>query len=415
MPDRIKIAKRTVDALEPRASRYVAWDTVLPGFGVKVLPSGRKSFVFKYRVGGGRGGLTREPVIGSHGEIAPDQARRIAKGWAAEVALGRDPGGARQEARVALTLDDLLERYLREHARPHKKASSTAEDEALIRNYLSPAFGTRKAEALTRAEIARWHAGLARTPYRANRALALLSKAMNLAEVWGLRPDGSNPCRQIRKFREEKRERFLSPEETARLGEALTAAESGRLRTASGLALSPFAVAAIRLLLFTGARRSEILGLQWAWVDLDGGFADLPDSKTGRKRLFLPPPAVAVLSSLPRLDDNPFVIAGAKPGAALVNIRDPWHVVRAAAGLDDLRLHDLRHSFASVAVANGMSLPLIGGLLGHRSVATTARYAHLADDPQRLAAAAVGGRIEAALAGGRGGASVVGSPEEERP
>jgi integrase len=206
-----------------------------------------------------------------------------------------------------------------------------------------------------------------------------------------LRPDGSNPCRHVEKFGERKRERMLSPAELARLGEALAAYDG-----------SPYAVAAVNLLVFTGARLGEVLGLQWEWIDFERGEARLPDSKTGAKTLHLPPPARAVLADLPRLDGNPYVIAGAKEGAALVNLEKPWRAIRKAAGLDDVRLHDLRHAFASVAASSGMGLPIIGKMLGHTQAATTARYAHLASDPVKAAAAAVAGKIAAAMAAGSG-------------
>jgi integrase len=228
----------------------------------------------------------------------------------------------------------------------------------------------------------------------------VLSKMFNLAEQWGLRPDGSNPCRHIERFTEHKRERMLSPAELGRLGDAL-AAYTG----------SPYPVAAIKLLVFTGARLGEVRGLRWNWIDLERGEARLPDSKSGAKTLHLPPPALAVLTALPRLDNNPHVIVGQKVGAALANLEKPWRAIRNTAGLDDVRLHDLRHAFASVAASSGMGLPIIGKMLGHSQAQTTHRYAHLASDPVKAAAAAVAEKIAAAMGAGsdnarRGGAVV---------
>jgi integrase len=182
---------------------------------------------------------------------------------------------------------------------------------------------------------------------------------------------------------------MLSRVELGRLGDAL-----------ASFNFSPYAAAAVKLLVFTGARLGEVLGLRWDWIDFDRGEARLPDSKTGAKTLHLPPPAIAVLADLPRLDGNPYVIAGQKEGAALVNLEKPWRAIRKAAGLDDVRLHDLRHAFASVAASSGMGLPIIGKMLGHSQPATTARYAHLESDPVKAAAAVVAGRIAAAMAGG---------------
>jgi integrase len=242
---------------------------------------------------------------------------------------------------------------------------------------------------VTRVDVTKLHHANRAAPYQANRVLAVLGKMFNLAERWGLRPDGSNPCRHVEKFFERKRERMLSPAELARLGEALAAYDG-----------SPYVVAAVKLLVFTGARLGEVLGLQWAWIDFERGEARLPDSKTGAKTLHLPPPALAVLADLPRLGGNPYVITGAKAGAALVNIEKPWRAIRQVAGLDDVRLHDLRHAFASVAASSGMGLPIIGKMLGHTQSATTARYAHLESDPVKAAAASVAGKIAAAMSSG---------------
>jgi integrase len=246
---------------------------------------------------------------------------------------------------------------------------------------------------IVRADLTKLHHANRATPYQSNRLLAVLSKMFNLAEQWGLRPDSSNPCRHIEKFTEHKRERMLSPVELARLGDALAIYDG-----------SPYPVAAIKLLVFTGARLGEVRGLRWEWIDLERGEARLPDSKTGAKTLHLPPPALAVLADLPRLDNNPHVIVGQKDGAAMVNIEKPWRAIRKAAGLDDVRLHDLRHAFASVAASSGMGLPIIGKMLGHTQAATTHRYAHLASDPVKAAAAAVAGKIAAAMSAGTGDA-----------
>lgn len=214
----------------------------------------------------------------------------------------------------------------------------------------------------------------------------------NLTERWHLRPLNSNPVRHVERFPENAMERFLSDEELARLAAVLNEREQDGSE-------SLFAITAIRLLIFTGARSGEILNLRWANVDLERAMLRLDDSKTGRKPIFLPPPARELLVQLPCVEGNPHVIVGDKEGAALVNIRKPWHRIREAAGLDGVRLHDLRHTFASTAAAGGASLQMIGRLLGHSQIATTMRYSHLANDPVRSAADAVGDRIEAAMSG----------------
>ena len=239
------------------------------------------------------------------------------------------------------------------------------------------------------------HRGLAATPIAANRALNLASAMLTKAERWGLRIEGSNPSRKGDKFKERSRERFLSEVEIARLGSALATAD----REAS----PPSAIAAIRLLILTGARKSEILTLEWRSVRLDRMLLELPDSKTGAKVIYLNAPAAQLLSNLPRIAGNPYVLPGERAGGHIVAIEKTWCRVRSEAGLDDVRIHDLRHSYAAVGAAAGFSLPLIGALLGHSEVATTQRYAHLADDPVRRANEAIGARIAAALQGAQAG------------
>ncbi len=213
-----------------------------------------------------------------------------------------------------------------------------------------------------------------------------------MAELWGIAPEGGNPCRFVRKYRKRSRERFLSEEEFRRLGRTLDAVEAeGRVH--------PSAVAAFRLLMLTGCRRNEVLTLRWADVDLEAGEIRLRDAKTGARSVALSPAARRVLAGMPRLPDNPWVISGARPGARLSNLNNAWLAVRVRADLKDVRIHDLRHSFASRALALGESLPMIGRMLGHRKVQTTARYAHLARDSVKASAARVAESLRADLAG----------------
>src|SRR5580692_1370180 len=390
-----KITKRSVDALKPGAdvAELVLWDTELKGFGVRVQRGDAKSYVLHYRVGTGRGAPLRKLTIGRHGSPwAPETARKEAKTLLGMIEDGADPAADKLARREAPTIAELAERFLAEHAEAKRKGSTAAEYRRLLDKIILPALGKRKVADVTRADVTKLHHANRAAPYQANRVLAVLSKMFNLAERWGWRPDGSNPCRHVEKFAERKRERMLSPAELARLGDALATYDG-----------SPYAAAAVKLLVFTGARLGEVLGLRWEWIDFERGEARLPDSKTGAKTLHLPPPALTVLSEVPRLHGNPHVIIGAKPGAALVNLEKPWRAIRAAAGLDDLRLHDLRHAFASVAASSGMGLPIIGKMLGHTQAATTHRYAHLASDPVKAAAAAVAEKIAAAMGANKAG------------
>ncbi|OUS04252.1 hypothetical protein A9Q96_14970 [Rhodobacterales bacterium 52_120_T64] len=414
----LKITKRAVDALKPLDARFVAWDTELAGFGIRISPTGRKSYVFRYRANGGRSGRSREPVIGVHGTITPDQAREIARQWAAEVAAGGDPASDRNNRRNAPTVSDLMDRYIIEHSERNNKPSTVRNVKHTIENHIRPALGRLKVRDVSRADISKFHGSLASTPYQANRTLALLSKAFSLAEIWGLRPDGSSPCLRVQRFEEKARERFLSEKEFATLGDVLARAERGELTTkrkrgnVQPVSVNLQAVNAIRLLVFTGARVGEILGLRWEYINWQAQRAELPDSKTGKKFIHLPPAAREVLQGLEQPENGKgFVIRGGHgagdPAKPLTNIKDPWALIRTAADLEGVRLHDLRHSFASAAIAGGMSLPMIGALLGHRDVKTTARYAHLADDPIRAAAEQVGNRISNAMKGNEDGAEIV--------
>jgi integrase len=215
---------------------------------------------------------------------------------------------------------------------------------------------------------------------------------MNLAEVWSFRPDGSNPCRHVKRFPEKKRERFLTSAELARLGDALAAAEKS-------LTESVATISAIRLLILTGCRLSEVLTLKWAFVDFENARLQLPESKTGEKTVYLCAPALEVLNALGPGEPDTWVLPGLRAGTHFKSLHGPWRRIRATAGLGDVRLHDLRHSFASVGAGAGLSLPIIGRMLGHTQAATTQRYAHLAADPVRQATEQVGATIAAAMSG----------------
>jgi integrase len=286
-----------------------------------------------------------------------------------------------------------------------RKPSTAREYRRLLNKVILPSLGNRRATEVERSDIAQLHHKMGKTPYQANRVLALLSKLFNWAELHGYRPDGSNPCRHVERYREKKRERFLSDAELAKLGEVLLITE---LEHSS----SPFVIAAVRLLLFTGARLGEILGLRWDDVDFERAILRLSDSKTGPKVLYLNAPTLEVLSTIPRIEGNPFVICGERKGAHLVNLEKPWRRIRAAANLENVRIHDLRHSFASVGAAGGLSLPMIGKLLGHTQAATTERYAHLAADPVRAANEAIGRHIAAVMKGDAEGSADVVKLEE---
>jgi len=382
-----KLTNRTVSATHQKDSDVFVWDDELPGFGLRVKPSGVKSYIIQYR---NQDNHSRRRTIGRHGIIGPEQARRKAKRMLADVQDGADPAAERKEARDAPTVTDFSERYITEHAEVKKRPRSVESDKTLLRLHVLPTLGQKKLVSIIRADVAALHQSMHERPGAANRTLALISKMMNLAEKWGLRPDGSNPCRHVEKYPERRMERFLSVGELGELGEVLLEAERTSTERQS-------VIAAIRLLIFTGARLGEILNLQWGHVDLERSCLRLPESKTGAKVIYLNAPALEILNSIERQDDSPWAITGRVKGKPLVNLRKPWYRIRKKAGLDDLRLHDLRHSFASVGAAGGLSLPMIGALLGHSQPQTTARYSHFAADPLKQANDMIGERIAAAM------------------
>lgn len=414
------LTKAYVDRLETPTRRITVWDSTLAGFGVRVTPSGAKTFVVRYRPGaGGRAAPERWLTLGSYGPLTVEAARKAAKAALAAVALGDDPAAERAGERAAPTVGELISGWLVKEVAPKRKPSTTALYRIYADKHLLPALGEKKAYALTRGEVARLHAKLGEAaPVTANRAIIALSGAFTWAERHGLLPAGhANPCRAISKFRERGKERFLDSDELARLGATLALAESQGLPWHPDPAkptakhapreenrrkvIDAHAVAAIRLLILTGCRLREILHLRWEQVDFERGFLNLPDSKTGRKSVVLSAPSLEVLSSIPRI--GAFVIAGRSAGTKnekpRADLHRPWAAVRRHAELEGVRVHDLRHTFAATGAGASLGLPIIGKLLGHATTATTEKYAHLAADPIRRAADQIAGTIAAAMRG----------------
>ncbi|WP_308911507.1 tyrosine-type recombinase/integrase [Pseudokordiimonas caeni] len=385
-----KLTKRIVDAAEVIPGKdNLIWDSEVPCFALRVYPSGVKSYIIQYRVAG----RTQKMVLGKHGVLTPDEARTLAKERLVDVAKGGNPSREKRKYAQAPTLNQLCDRFLTEYVPDRCKPTTQREYTRNVEMFIKPEMGMLKVQDITRQDVAKFHTGLKHIPYQANRSLGVLSKLFNLAEEWGLRPDGSNPTRHVKKFPEEKRERFLSPDELTVLGQTLRDCEADGTE-------SPYMVAAIKLLILTGCRLGEIQTMKWDYIR--GNALMLPDSKTGAKKVYLGQPALEVIAEIERQDDNPYVICGNIPGNYLTDFQKPWRRIRARAGLDDLRIHDLRHSFASGAVSMGESLPMIGKLLGHTQVQTTARYAHLADAPMHEAADRVSTAINQALKGSTG-------------
>jgi integrase len=378
-------------------------------------PKHAKSFVLKYRAGSGRGAPTRRITIGNVGKLTPDQARVFARKALGAVAHGCDPAAERAAERRATTLRELSELFLGEHVEAKRKPSTAALYRDILYRLVLPELGKRRAETITTNEFARLHLGMRDHPYQANRTLAVGGSLYAFAEKRKILPLGTNPIRGIEKYPERGRERFLSIAELTRLGEAIREGETVGIPyevdetnpkakhtpkpKKRRPVIGPHAAAALRLLIFTGARLREILGLRWEWVDLERGVLLLPDSKTGKKSIVLNAPAMKVLAELPRL--GAYVIAGQSAGtdeeAPRPDLNRPWRAVARRAGLNGVRLHDLRHTHASFGAGAGLGLPIIGKLLGHAHPTTTARYAHLDFDPLRRASEHIGSHLAAAM------------------
>ena len=408
-----RVSKRTVDALEcTNGDRTFLWDDALAGFGVCALRSGKKSYVAQFR----KDGRSRRVSIGDHGRLTPEEARSAAKKLLGQIESGADPIEERRVARAVKTFREVANEFIEIHVAAKRRARTKSDYCALLRLHVLPAIGGRRITELRRIDIANMHAAISRdAPVSANRAVAVVSAIWAWASRRDLVPPAENPAKGLERNPEARRERFLTPEEFGRLGDTLREAETTGLRwavqenrltskhlpkAANRVTLADqYAVAAIRLLMLTGARLQEILTAKWEWVDLGRGVIFLPTSKTGAKPLYLSAAAQAVLAAIPRVENNPYIIAGAKPGAPRSDLNKPWAAIRRDANLEGLRLHDLRHSYASVGAGSSLGLPIIGKLLGHSQPATTARYAHLDADPMKRAADSIGATIAAAMAG----------------
>ncbi|WP_342627086.1 tyrosine-type recombinase/integrase [Nguyenibacter vanlangensis] len=393
-----KITKRAITAAEPAAKDYFLWDDSIPAFAVRVWPSGRKVYVIHYR----SGGRMRRYTIGQHGSPwTADLAREEAIKVLARVHDGENPADVRAEERRSMRVKEFGKRFLEEYVDIHLKPTTQAEYKRSVDLFIVPKFGSWRVADITRADIADFHGEQRHIPYQANRTLGVISKMFSLADLWGIRADGINPCRGVRRYKEEKRERYLTGEEYARLGATLDATED-----------MPEAVWAIRLLALTGCRLREIQTLQWDHVYLDHAELRLPDSKTGAKIVQLGQAAVEVLKSILRVKDNPYVITGRKKGGHLTDLQKPWRRIRKAAGLDGVRIHDLRHSFASDALEMGADLTMIGRMLGHSDIKTTARYAHLKRENVRISTDKVAERISTVLSGRKDPSAEADAPVE---
>jgi integrase len=418
-----KITKRSVDALAAApGAEVVLWDTQVKGFGVRVRGSGTKTYVVRYRLGTGRGAPIRNYTIGPHGSPwTPDTARAEAVRILGLVETGADPAGKRVDDREALSVAALCDLYLAEGCAT-KKPSTLYTDRGRIERHIKPLLGRKKAKDVTRADVQRFMQDVAagktacdeKTGKRgraiveggkgtATRTVGLLGGIFTFAVERGICP--ANAVQGVKRYRDRKGERFLSARELASLGLGLAVMEQTET-------ISPVMANAVRLLLLTGGRKMEVLSLKWSFVDFERGYLRLPDSKTGEKVVALGAPALKLLADIPRLSE--WVFPAATGSGHLIGLPRAWENLREWCGLDGVRLHDLRHSFASVGAVSGDSLPVIGALLGHADSKTTSRYAHLTADPVKAAADRIAGTIADAMNGiSAGGGEVVELPKRQ--
>jgi len=389
----MKLTKRTVDALSYQGkgnAAFYVWDSELPGFGLRIYPSGRKSLLVTYRTEGGR---KRFLTLGTYGrDFTLDEARRRARELLGDVARGDDPSGKREQQRQGETMRELCAAYMERHGNAKR---SGRDDQRRIERHILPAWGSLKAAAIKRPDVAVLHAKIGKAaPYEANRVLALLSKMYELARRWGFVPEGhANPARDIDKFREQRRDRWVTPEELPGVAQAINEEPNQSARFA------------LWLYLLTGARKSELLRAKWEDVSFERSELRLPETKAGRVHYIpLSAPTLALLREMPRNEGNPYILPGRGPRGAtaeekaktpthLVNIDKPWQRVRKAAGVEDVRLHDLRRTVGSWLAQAGNSLHLIGRVLNHSNQSTTAIYARFGEDSVRVALEQHGARI----------------------
>ena len=378
-----KLTKTSVESLLSGDIDVIYWDTLLPGFGVRVKPNGTRSYVVQYR--NRQTGRSRRKTIGRNGPLMTfSQAKEIARGLLSDVVRGKDPVAEGKAYKEAPSIADLADQYLTSHAIPKKRPKSVKNDKAALRRFILPKLGGRKVAEITGRDIQQLHTGLRKTPYLANRTLALLSTMFELSVRWGYRPN--NPAKGIAKFHEEKRDRWLSDDELARLLLALDDHPN------------QVAAKAIRLQLLTGARIGEVLSARWENFDLDRGVWTKPSHHTKQKRAEHLPLSASALELLRGMSDvagdsSAFLFSGRKPDKPIADLKRFWKSVTASAGLEDYRVHDNRHTHASHLVSSGMSLAIVGRLLGHTNPMTTQRYAHLAEDPLRAAAEIFGKKM----------------------
>lgn len=397
-----KLSKIVVERLHAGTRELVVWDETLEGFGVRIKPTGVKSYIVQYR--NRTTGASKRMTVGQHGPMLTfDKAKKQALALLADAHRGADPVDERRTAREAPTVTELASDYLERHAIPKKRPKSVRDDRAMLDRIILPKLRLKKVADITRRDVETLHIALRDRPYQANRVLALLSKMFSLAVEWQWRSD--NPVKGTQRYEEEKRDRWLSDDELRRLCAVLDGHPNQR------------AANVVRLQLLTGARLGEVLTAKKQDFDLVRGVWRKPSHQTKQKRTEHVPlseqSATLLASVLERTDpSSPYLFPGNVPGQPLRDIKTFWSSTLRQAGIESYRRHDNRHTYASHLVSSGLSLEIVGRLMGHTTATTTKRYAHLADDPLRAATELFGAKMAAMHQKGLGNADNDGSSDD---
>ena len=393
---KVKLTKTAIDAADPREKDYELRDTIVPELILKVTPAGRKIFMIVYRTNSGD---RRKPAIGRFGELTVEQARRIAQDWLADVRHGRDPSAQKAASRKAPTVKELCDQFIEDYSKARNKPYTVEMNQLYIDKHIVPLMGSIKVHDVTRADIATVMKRLERSPVAANRVLACIRKMFNMAEVWGHRPDGSNPCRHVPKYPEKGKTRLITDEELVRLFAYLDRADADGLE-------HPFLTLGIRLQFDFAARMSEIINLEWAWVDFTNRRVEWPDSKTGSMSKPMSAEAVRLLSTAPRLEGSPYVCPSIfDPSMPMTENTyfSGWRRILERAGVPHVGTHGIRHRAATDIANSGVPVKVGMALTAHKTVTMFMRYVHSEDDSIRAAADVVAARrkcvIEAAASG----------------
>ena len=376
---KIKLTKSAVDAAQPQAQPVELRDTLAPGFLCKITPAGRKVFMLQYRTNAGE---RRKPALGLYGELTVEQARSLAQEWLAEVRRGGDPSAAKAAARTAPTVKELCEKFMEDHSKQRNKPSTQDGYQSVIDRNIIPLLGRMKVQDVKRPDVAGAMKKMAHKHADANRTFSVLRKMFNLAEVWGHRPDGTNPCRHVPMYPNGKSTHLISDEEMGLLFRHLERVETEGLENY----VIPLA---IRLQFEFAGRRSEIVSLQWGWVDLENRRVVWPDSKTGGMSKPLSEEAHRLLSTVPRQEGCPYVLPSPRhPGKHLTTgeYYGGWSRALKAAGAAHVGTHGIRHRSATDIANSGIPVKVGMALTAHKTVAMFMRYVHTEDKPVRDAA-----------------------------